>query len=113
MRFSLLQSVQTDSGAHPASYPISTGGSFPRGRAARDMKLTIHLQLTPRSGMVEPYLHSPINLHGVKLNYCIQLLPFTFISFQLLARISLQISSGILFEHLVCLINFLMIKLQQ
>jgi hypothetical protein len=28
-RLSLLQSVQTGSGAHPASYPIGTGDSFP------------------------------------------------------------------------------------
>jgi hypothetical protein len=27
--FSLLHSVQTNSGAHPASYPMGTGGSFP------------------------------------------------------------------------------------
>jgi hypothetical protein len=27
--FSLLLVVQTDSGAHPASYPMGTGGSFP------------------------------------------------------------------------------------
>jgi hypothetical protein len=67
-RFSLLHSVQTGCGAHRPSYPLSTGGSFPRGRAARDMKLTTHLQLTPRSGMVEPYLHSLIDLHGVGLN---------------------------------------------
>jgi hypothetical protein len=26
---SLLHSVQTGSGAHPASYPMGTGGSFP------------------------------------------------------------------------------------
>jgi hypothetical protein len=31
----LLQSVQTGSGAHPASYPVGTrGGPFPRGKAA-------------------------------------------------------------------------------
>jgi hypothetical protein len=29
VRFSLLHSVQTDSGAYPASYPIGTRGSFP------------------------------------------------------------------------------------
>jgi hypothetical protein len=29
VRFSLLHSVQTDSGAHPASYPVGTVGSFP------------------------------------------------------------------------------------
>jgi hypothetical protein len=27
--FPLLHSVRTDSGAHPASYPMGTGGSFP------------------------------------------------------------------------------------
>jgi hypothetical protein len=32
--FSHLHSVQTDSGAHPASYPRGTGGSFPGGKAA-------------------------------------------------------------------------------
>jgi hypothetical protein len=32
--FSLLQSVQTGSGDHPASYPMDIGGSFPEGKAA-------------------------------------------------------------------------------
>jgi hypothetical protein len=32
--FSLLLSVQTGSGAHPASYPMGTGGPFPAGKAA-------------------------------------------------------------------------------
>jgi hypothetical protein len=32
--FSLLHIVQTGSAAHPASYPMGTGGSFPRGKAA-------------------------------------------------------------------------------
>jgi hypothetical protein len=32
--FSLLHSVQTSSGAHPASYPMVTEGSFPGGKAA-------------------------------------------------------------------------------
>jgi hypothetical protein len=31
---SLLHSVQTDYGAHPASYPIGTGGSFLGGKEA-------------------------------------------------------------------------------
>jgi hypothetical protein len=30
---SLLNSVQTGSGAHPASYPMSTGGCFSGGKA--------------------------------------------------------------------------------
>jgi hypothetical protein len=33
-RFSIPNSVQTGSGAHPASYPIGTGGSFPRVKVA-------------------------------------------------------------------------------
>jgi hypothetical protein len=32
--FSLLHIVQTGSGAHLASYPMGTGGSFPGGKAA-------------------------------------------------------------------------------
>jgi hypothetical protein len=31
----LLHVVQTGSGVHLASYPMSTEGSFPRGKAAR------------------------------------------------------------------------------
>jgi hypothetical protein len=32
--FSLLHSVQTGSGVHPASYPMGTGGYFPGSKAA-------------------------------------------------------------------------------
>jgi hypothetical protein len=32
--FSLLHTVQTGSGAHPASYPMGTGGVFSWGKAA-------------------------------------------------------------------------------
>jgi hypothetical protein len=32
--FSLLHSVPTDSGAHPASYPMGTGGSLPGDKVA-------------------------------------------------------------------------------
>jgi hypothetical protein len=32
--FSLHRRVQNGSGAHPASYPMSTRGSFPGGKAA-------------------------------------------------------------------------------
>jgi hypothetical protein len=32
--FSLLHVVQTDSGVHPASYPMGTGGSFSGVKAA-------------------------------------------------------------------------------
>jgi hypothetical protein len=47
--FSLHHRVQNGSGAHPASYPIGTGGSFPA-----EVK-----------EWVELYLHSPVHLHGV------------------------------------------------
>jgi len=33
--FSLHCHVQSGSGAHPASYPMGTGGSFPGGKVAR------------------------------------------------------------------------------
>jgi len=32
--FSFHHRVQKGSGAHPASYPTDTGGSFPRGKVA-------------------------------------------------------------------------------
>jgi hypothetical protein len=32
--FSLPHRVRNGSGAHPASYPMGTRGSFPRGKAA-------------------------------------------------------------------------------
>jgi hypothetical protein len=42
---SLLHSVQTGSGPHPASYPINTGGLFPWWYSARGVKLTTHFHL--------------------------------------------------------------------
>jgi hypothetical protein len=44
-------------------YVMDTVGSFP----GRGVKLTSHLHLVPRSGMVELYLHSPICLDGAVL----------------------------------------------
>jgi hypothetical protein len=32
--FLLLHAIQNGSGAHPASYPMDTGGSFPGGKLA-------------------------------------------------------------------------------
>jgi hypothetical protein len=32
--FSVLHVIQARSGAHPAFFPMGTGGSFPRGKAA-------------------------------------------------------------------------------
>jgi hypothetical protein len=65
--FSLLHIVQIGSGAHPASYPMGTGGSFPGNTAAgRDDGY-----LPPLSAMVKnsraksPLPH--VCLHGIVL----------------------------------------------
>jgi hypothetical protein len=47
---------------------MGTGGSFPRVIAAGGMKLTTHLDLVLRPGMVELYLHFPIGLSCMVLN---------------------------------------------
>jgi hypothetical protein len=54
--------------AHPASYPMGTGGSFSRAESGGGVKLTTHLHLVPRLRMVELYLHFLIYIHGVMLN---------------------------------------------
>jgi hypothetical protein len=41
--------VQTGSGAHPATYPTSTVGSFPRRQNGQGVKLTAYLHAVPRS----------------------------------------------------------------
>jgi hypothetical protein len=61
--FSYSPCVQTGSGAHPASYPMGTGGPFPGGKAwpGRD---TDHL--VPRLSMSRSYTSShPMCLHGM------------------------------------------------
>lgn len=55
--FSSLRSVHIGSGAHPASY-ITDTGHCSRGEGDRVVKLTIHINLMPRLGMVELYLDS-------------------------------------------------------
>jgi hypothetical protein len=40
--------VQTGSGAHPASCTVGTGGSYPRVKRGRSVKLTTHPLLEPR-----------------------------------------------------------------
>jgi hypothetical protein len=56
--FSLFPKVQTNIGAHLASYPMGTGAIF-REYSGRNLRLIIYFYLVPRSRMVEPYLHSP------------------------------------------------------
>jgi hypothetical protein len=59
-KFSSHHRIQTGSGAHPASYPVGTGGSFSGGKAAGGVKLTAHLRLVLRSrmrGAIPPLLY--------------------------------------------------------
>jgi hypothetical protein len=51
--FLLFHSVQTGSGAHPASYSMGTGGVIYSEVKWPGCKLTTHLYLMPRSTMVE------------------------------------------------------------
>jgi hypothetical protein len=57
--FSSILWVQTGSGAHPASCPMGTGGSFPGGKArpGRDADHLPHL--VPRSWMSRSYTFTP------------------------------------------------------
>jgi hypothetical protein len=57
----VLHSLQTGSGAHPASYPLDTGGSFPGG--------------VERQGREAD--HSPTSSTEVKNNGAISSLPHT------------------------------------
>jgi hypothetical protein len=48
-----FHSVQSRSGAHPASYRIAAEGYFPRGKAEGTVKLTTSLHPVPSSRMVK------------------------------------------------------------
>jgi hypothetical protein len=66
--FSLHHRVQNGFGAHPASYPMGTRGSFPGGKAAGTWSST-HLHLVPRSKKEWSYTFTPqIRLHDVVLS---------------------------------------------
>jgi hypothetical protein len=66
--FSLFHSFRTGSPSHPASYPIGTGGSFPRikrpGREADHSPLAS----AEVKKNVDLYTHFLIRFHGVVLN---------------------------------------------
>jgi len=57
--FTLHHHIQTNSGAHPASYPVSTGSSFSQGKAARHEADHSPLSSAKVKEHVELYLHSP------------------------------------------------------
>jgi hypothetical protein len=57
--FSSSPCVQTGSGAHPASYPMGTGGPFPGSKARPGRGVTL-------TSMSRSYTSSPpMRLHGV------------------------------------------------
>jgi hypothetical protein len=66
--FSVLHSVKTGPGAHPASYPMCIGVPFPGikrpGREADNRSPPSSADVK----IVELYLHSPLCLHSVVLN---------------------------------------------
>jgi hypothetical protein len=76
-RFSLLHSVQTGSGIHPASYSMGTGALSP-GIKWPGMELTTHPHLVLKLRIVELYLHSLTCLHGIVLNYLSTLVALPF-----------------------------------
>jgi hypothetical protein len=62
--FSLHHCVQIGSGAHPASYPMGTRGSFPGSKAVGR-----EADHSPRSKKEWSYSYTPsIRLHGVVLS---------------------------------------------
>jgi hypothetical protein len=64
--FSCSLSVQTSSGAHPASCTMGTGGTFPGLKRDRGVTLTTHPNLVPRSRMSRSYTSTPLkSLRGV------------------------------------------------
>jgi hypothetical protein len=63
-----LLHVQTGSRIHPTSYPMDTGGSFPRRQKGSGLKLNIRFNLLARLQMTELHVHCYIRFHGVVLN---------------------------------------------
>jgi hypothetical protein len=59
--YPLLRSVQPDSGAHPASYPVGAGDSFPRIKRPR--RESDHPPLSSaevkNDGAIAPFPHMP------------------------------------------------------
>jgi hypothetical protein len=62
-----LHRIQNGSGAHSASYPVGTWGSFPGGKATGREADHSRPSSAEVKECVELYLHSPIRLHGVVL----------------------------------------------
>jgi hypothetical protein len=58
--FSLLQSVQTGSRAHPASYSMGNGGSFPAGKGAKVWSRS----LSSRADIKDAWSYTSTRLHS-------------------------------------------------
>jgi hypothetical protein len=70
--FYLLEVTQAGSGAHPASYPMTTGGASPAvNRPGREVYT--HPQLVPGQENVEIYIHSPVRLSYAQGQLCLYL----------------------------------------
>jgi hypothetical protein len=67
--FSPLHVVQTSSGAHPASYKMSTGENSFSGvkRLGSDAEYSLPTSAEVKI-YVDLYIHFPVRLHGVVLN---------------------------------------------
>jgi hypothetical protein len=59
--FSSSLRVQSSSEAHPASYPMGTGGPFPGVKRGPGVTLTTHPHLVPRSRMSRSFISSPLS----------------------------------------------------
>jgi hypothetical protein len=78
MRVFSFHSVQPSAGTHPTFYSIDTGVFIP-GVKRSGHESEIHLHLVPSLRTHTEYLHSPIRLYGVVLNYVWE--NFIFLSF--------------------------------
>jgi hypothetical protein len=67
--FSLHHRVQNGSGAHPASYPMSTRSSFPGDKAAGAWSWPLTSIYCRGKECVELNLHAPIRLHIALLSW--------------------------------------------
>jgi hypothetical protein len=70
-RISLLYVIQTCSWAHPASYPMGTGGFFPGGKVVDVWSWPLTSKLCQHQENTALYIHFHIRLHGVVLNQLI------------------------------------------
>jgi hypothetical protein len=66
--FSLQHRVQTDSGVHPTSYQMGTGGFLPGHKAAGREDDRSSLSSAEVKEFMELHLPSPIRLHGLVLS---------------------------------------------